>query len=483
MKHLCKIPGNVVRLFLVASVALSSALLVTGGAVCANEVTKPNFVVIFADDLGYGDLSCYGHPTIRTPHLDQLAAEGIRYTQFYVAASVCTPSRAGLMTGRLPVRTGMSSDKRRVLFPNSGGGIPESELTLAEALKAEGYATGCFGKWHLGHLPQFLPTSNGFDTYLGIPYSNDMDKISGADVPKGREIFKDPQSRHFNVPLLKDLAEVERPADQTTITRRYTEAAVEFIKAHQQEPFFVYLPHSLPHVPLFRGKAFEGHSRRGLYGDVIEEIDWSVGQIHKTLAELSLDQKTIVVFTSDNGPWLIFGDHGGTAGLLKDGKGCTYEGGMRVPGIVWGPGLIKSGVISHELASTLDLLPSFVSMAGGTLPEDRIYDGYDLSKHWVEGSPSPREEMYYYRGTRLMAVRHREYKAHYITQAAYGPDSRKPVTQKTPQLYNLDIDPSERFDIAKQQADVLKTIEELVQEHRNQMEIPPSQLEIPLSKE
>jgi len=227
----------------------------------------PNIVVVFADDLGYGDLGCFGHPTIRTPNLDQMAREGMRFTQFYAAASVCTPSRAALLTGRLPIRSGMCSDQKRVLFPNSAGGIPASEITLAEALKTKGYATGCIGKWHLGHLPPYLPTSNGFDSYFGIPYSNDMDRV--ADRKLGRKIFWDPKVEYWNVPLMRDTKIVEQPANQTTITQRYAQEAVQFIKANAKQPFFLYLAHNLPHVPLFRSPKFVGRSSRGLYGDVV----------------------------------------------------------------------------------------------------------------------------------------------------------------------------------------------------------------------
>lgn len=448
----------------------------------ADEARRPNFVIIFADDLGYGDLSCYGHPTIRTPHLDQMAAEGIRFTQFYSASSVCTPSRAALMTGRLPIRSGMCSDKRRVLFPNSGGGLPASEQTIAELLKEQGYATGCFGKWHLGHLPQFLPTAHGFDTYFGIPYSNDMDKLNGPDIPKGRDAFWPPKVEYFNVPLMRDTDIVERPADQTTITRRYAEEAVSFIKEHTERPFFVYLPHNLPHVPLFRSDEFVGHSNRGLYGDVIEEIDATVGSILATLREEGLEENTFVFFTSDNGPWLIFNEQGGTAGLLRDGKGCTFEGGMREPGIGWWPGTIPAGQVSHDLASTLDLLPTLVTLAGGEIPTDRVIDGYDLSAHLKGEAKSPREEMFFYRGTKLMAVREGAFKAHFITQPAYGAGSGKRTEHNPPLLYNLNHDPSERFDVAKDHPEVLESINALVERHRAKLVPPASQLEIPLGK-
>jgi len=455
--------------FTILSFALLSSI--------STAATKPNFVVIFADDLGYGDLSCYGHPTIRTPNLDRMAQEGTRFTQFYSASSVCTPSRAGLMTGRLPVRNGMCSDTRRVLFPDSKGGIPADEVTLPEALKELGYRTGCFGKWHLGHLPQFLPTNNGFDTYFGIPYSNDMDRLNNV-APKGRAAFLDPKIEYFNVPLMRDTEIVERPADQTTITRRYTEEAVKFIKESGDEPFFVYLPHSLPHIPLFRSDEFKDHSRSGLYGDVIEEVDWSVGQILDTLRTEGIAENTCVFFTSDNGPWLIFDAHGGTAGMLRDGKGCTWDGGMREPGIAWWPGTVPANRVSSELAATLDLMPTFVSLAGGNLPTDRQYDGVDLTPHLTGTAPSPRETVYYYRGKQLMAVRHGPWKAHYMTRDAYGPSSREKKTHNPPLLFNLDIDPAERFNVNAKHEDVLKEIDSIVKEHRKNLDVPPSQLEI-----
>jgi len=443
----------------------------------AVAASPPNIIVIFADDLGYGDLGCFGHPTIRTPHLDRMAAEGARMTQFYAAASVCTPSRAALMTGRLPIRNGMCSDGRRVLFPNSGGGIPADEITIAEALREQGYATACIGKWHLGHLPQFLPTRNGFDHYFGIPYSNDMDRIN--DSPAGRAAFWQPRSEYFNVPLMRDEEIIERPTDQTTITRRYTEEAVKFIRTQADKPFFLYLPHSLPHVPLFRSPDFEGTSERGLYGDVIQEIDWSVGQILNTLRELSIHQQTIVWFTSDNGPWLSFDSHGGSAGLLREGKGMTWEGGMRVPTVVWWPGTIAAGQVHSGIASTLDIMPTSVRLSGGEMPADRVTDGYDLSESLRNNGDSPREVMYFYRGERLMAIRKGPWKAHFITQGAYAGDTAaKP--HDPPLLYHLGIDPAEKWNVAKDHPEIVSDLTVAADQHRQTVRPVPSQLEIPL---
>ncbi|HYW80259.1 MAG TPA: sulfatase [Thermoguttaceae bacterium] len=464
------------------SVGLLFGLVLTWWSVAvygelAQDETRPNVVVIFADDLGYGDLGCFGHPTIDTPALDRMAAEGQKWTNFYAAAPVCTPSRAGLMTGRLPIRSGMCSSKRRVLFPNSAGGIPATEVTLAEALKERGYATAAIGKWHLGHLPQYLPTSNGFDSYFGIPYSNDMDRL--ASSPKGREAFKNPKTEYFNVPLMRDKQIVEQPADQTTITRRYTDEAIKFIRTNKAGPFFCYLAHNLPHVPLFASDEFLDTSMRGLYGDVVEEIDNGVGRILQTLRDLKIDDNTLVVFTSDNGPWLIFDQQGGSAGLLRDGKGSTWDGGMREPTIFWWPGHVKPRVV-QEMGSTMDIYTTAVTLAGGKVPSDRIVDGVDLSPALLGTGPSPRETMFFYRGTELYAARVGPYKAHFTTKDAYG--SPKAETHDPPLLYHLGHDPAEKFDLSADHPEVIAQIRKVVADHQAKMVPGEPQLEKMIQK-
>ncbi|MDI3504802.1 MAG: arylsulfatase [Bacteroidota bacterium] len=435
------------------------------------ERTTPNFIIIFADDMGYGDVGIYGHPTIKTPNLDRMAYEGQKWTNFYVGAPVSTPSRACLLTGRLAIRSGMSSEKRRVLFPDSKGGLPPQEITIAEALKTKGYQTAAIGKWHLGHQSPYLPTDQGFDSYYGIPYSNDMDKVEETDHFM---LAEKERYQAYNVPLMRDQQIVERPADQRTITKRYTEEAVSKIKIFKEDPFFIYLAYSLPHIPLFRSAEFKNVSLAGIYGDVIEEIDWSVGQILKTLKEQGIDENTLVIFTSDNGPWLTFKTHGGTAGLLRGGKGGTFEGGMREPGIFWWPGKIKPGVVM-ELGATMDLLPTFCSLAGINLPADRVYDGYDISPVLLGKGESPRDVVFYYRDTEIYAVRKGDYKAHFVTKSEYGDDPA--VIHNPPLLYNLNIDPSEKYDVSGEHPEMIDEIKRILKEHQASVTPVENQLE------
>ena len=438
----------------------------------AKTDSKLNFIIVFVDDMGYGDLGVYGHPTIKTPILDQMATEGQKWTQFYSAASVCTPSRAALLTGRLPIRNGLMGGQVRVFFPDSQYGIPTSEITIAEKLKENGYKTAAIGKWHLGHKKQYLPLQHGFDYYYGIPYSNDMENINGGAIPVKDHYWKiydseKPVSDNYKVPLLENNEIIERPADQTTITKRYTDKAVDFIRKNKDEKFFIYLAHNLPHIPLFASKEALGKSSRGLYGDVIEEIDYGIGEILKTLKNEGLDKNTLVVFTSDNGPWTAYKDNGGSAGPLRAGKGTTWEGGMRVPTIFWLPGIISPGII-NQIGSTMDLLTTFSKIAGVPIPEDRQLDSYDLGPRLFENNPTSRNHIFYYRGNELYAVRLGEYKAHYITQGEYGLYGGKKI-HNPPLLYNLNKDASEKYDISKEYPGVIKKINRRVTEHKQKM--------------
>jgi len=441
---------------------------------------KFNFVVIFTDDLGYGDLSCFGHPSIVTPVLDRMAMEGQKWTNFYVGASVCTPSRAALLTGRLPVRNGMMSDKARVFFPNSKNGIPHKEITLAEQLKKAHYTTHMAGKWHLGHREAYLPTNHGFDYYYGIPYSNDMDITRKLNSSMDywelwTKEYENLTPQDFNVPLIEGTAQIERPANQHTIVKRYTDASINVINEHQKgdRPFFLYLAYNLPHVPLFASEPFMGKSKRGLYGDVVEEIDHNIGRLIEALKNNGLAENTIVVFTSDNGPWLPTEISGGSAGLLRDGKGSTWEGGMREPTIFWSPGNIKPGVIT-ELGTTMDLFTTFSNLAGVAIPTDRVMDGVDLTPVLFHKEKGPRNEVYYYRERELYAFRLGAFKAHFITKPGYGGGEK--VYHDPPLLFNVDQDPSERFNIATKRPDVLEKIKNAVDVHRATMTMEPDLL-------
>jgi len=394
----------------------------------------PNFVVIFVDDLGYQDVGCFGSPLISTPRVDRMAAEGVRFTSFYVQ-TVCTPSRAALLTGCYPVRVGLPN----VLGANAKIGINSSEATLAELLKSRGYATTCIGKWHLGHLPQFLPTRHGFDSYFGLPYSNDMDKNGAPPIP-----------------LMRAEKIIEQPADQNTLTQRYTREAVRFIEANKDRPFLLYLPHTMVHVPLHVSDGFRGKSKRGLYGDAAEEIDWSTGQILDTLKRLGLDDNTIVLFTSDNGPWLVKKEDGGCALPLRDGKGTTYDGGVRVPCVVRWPGKIPAGTVCAEMATAMDILPTFSRLAGASVPTDRTIDGRDI---WplmsgAEGASSPHEALFFYRANRLQALRSGKWKL-------ILPQDGSPTA-----LYDLEADIGESKDVSGAYPIVVRRLSEMAQKCR-----------------
>ncbi|MFA7691478.1 MAG: sulfatase [Candidatus Hydrogenedentales bacterium] len=405
------------------------------GAGAASE-RPPNTVLVFADDLGYGDLSCYGAPQISTPNLDRMAEEGLRFTDFYSCASICSPARAGLLTGRYPIRLGIN----RVFFPQSADGLDSTEITVASLLKKQGYATACIGKWHLGHLPQYLPTRHGFDYYFGLPYSNDMSVEERGDPP---------------LPLMRNEEIVEQPARQDTLTRRYTEEAIQFIDHHQDEPFFVYLPHSMPHVPLHRSESFVGKSKGGLYGDVIEELDWSVGEILKALQDRGLDENTLVIFTSDNGPWLSQESAGGSAAPLREGKGSAFEGGFRVPCIMRWRGHIEAGRVERSFSSTLDFLPTFVALAGGAVPDDRPLDGENIGPILLEGKDRDQEEFHYFVLEEYHALRLGQWK---LKRPFNGKIYGKPVAHPT-LLFDLNADPEEQHNLAGSEKERVRAME------------------------
>ena len=359
---------------------------------------KPNFILIFTDDQGYGDLSCFGSKKINTPNIDRIAREGRKFTNFMVASPVCTPSRAALMTGCYPKRIGMH---QHVLFPSSKKGLNPDEFTMGDFFKSLGYATACFGKWHLGHHKETLPISNGFDTYFGIPYSNDMNHPDNKGKPRGGPagmdlLWEDPESTltKWNTPLYRDDKIIELPVDQRTITRRCTSKSIDFIRKNKENPFFIYIPHSMPHIPLYVPDEVRDPNPQNAYTNTIEHIDSEVGRLLNVLDELNLAKSTYVIYTTDNGPWLPYLHHGGSAGPLREGKGTTFEGGQRVPCVMRGPG-IPAGSFSSELIGTIDLLPTFSSILDAPLPNTKI-DGMNMNEVLFTKAKSPRFEFLYY---------------------------------------------------------------------------------------
>ncbi len=433
----------------------------------ASAQRPPNFIVIFADDLGFGDLGCYGNRHIRTPNLDRMAAEGVRLTSFY-AQNVCGPSRAALLTGCYPIRLGEPGNTKgphTILHPD--------EQTIAEVLKAEGYVSALIGKWHLAgdggrergpgtgpYRSELMPNAQGFDYFYGTPSHNGTT----------REVDED----GWKTELMRNEEVLETPTDLDLITRRYTEEAVGFLRRNRARPFFLYLSHTMPHVPLGASSGFRGRSQRGLYGDVIEEIDWSVGEVLDTLERLGLDGTTLVVFTSDNGPWIEghLGDYGGSAGPLRGYKMTTWEGGLRVPGILRWPGRIPPGQVSDEMASTLDLLPTFAGLAGAALPSGRKLDGVDLWS-WLEGGSerSPRDSFFYFGYTHLQAVRERRWKL-VIKRPADPPWTtwygRMIDAVESPELYDLRFDWGESRDLAAQNPRIVERLMRTVEQVRSE---------------
>jgi arylsulfatase A len=458
------------KLLLFALVALTFPMIGKSA-----EKRPPNFIVIFTDDQGYQDVGCFGSPDIATPNLDRMAREGRRFTNFYVAAPVCTPSRAALLTGKYPKRLGMA---KGVLFPHSGKkGLSPEEITIAEQLKQKNYATACIGKWHLGHMDHVLPTAQGFDTYYGIPYSNDMWLAPELKPAKNIQLLegvtreqmkvmgakKATKKSRSKVPLMRDSEIVEFPADQTTLTKRYAEETVKFIEQNKDKPFFIYMTPAMPHIPLFASEAFKGKSKAGLYGDTIEEIDWAVGQIFQALEKYGLSENTLVVFTTDNGPWLSHGENGGHALPLHNGKGSTFEGGMRVPCIMKMPGTIPADTTCSEIASTIDLLPTIGKIAG--LPVSHLIDGADISDLITgkSGAKTPHDFfLYYLHNDTLSAIRMGDWKLILSVPAISYSQKVEPKDYTKgpfePELYNLRDDIGETNNLYKQHPEIAEKL-------------------------
>ena len=429
----------------------------SAGYLGKRDSASPNIVIIFADDLGYADLGCFGSGLANTPALDRMAREGIRFTDFHVAQPVCGASRAALLTGCYPNRIGMLGAPG----PKSTTGIADSEMTLGELLKQKNYATAIFGKWHLGHHPQFLPQRHGFDRYLGLPYSNDMWPFH-------------PQDKTYPpLPLIEGERTAEYNPDQSQLTRRYTEGALDFIRQNRNRPFFLYMAHSMPHVPLFVSRKFQGRSGAGVYADVVMEIDWSVAEILRTIQRLGLDENTLVIFTSDNGPWLSYGDHAGSAGPFREGKGTTWEGGHRVPCVMRWPRRIPAGATCEEPVMTIDIFPTIASLTGARLPSHKI-DGLDI---WplMSGQPggrSPHEALYFFWGLGLEAVRSGNWKLHlphsYTTLEGRpggkgGTPARYGRGQTDRALFDLAVDPGETRNLAHEKPDMVRRLEGLAE--------------------
>jgi len=442
--------------------ALALVCIISARSLAAENraFAPPNVIIIMTDDQGYNDLGCYGSPVIKTPRIDRMAAEGTRFTDWYAPAPVCTPTRAALLTGCYPPRVSLrwipkerpNGEDAHVLYARSRHGLNPSEITVAEILHDRGYATECIGKWHLGDAKPFLPTRQGFDKFLGTPYSNDM----------------------LPAVLMRDEKVIEQPMDQDSLIERYTDEATSFIKENKARPFFLYFAHNMPHVPLHVSDRFRGKSAGGLYGDCIEAIDWSVGQVLDTLRELNLDANTLVFYTSDNGPWYMKSEDGGSATPLRGGKGTTYEGGMRMPFIARWRGHVPANRVSHEVLSHIDLMPTIVALAGGQVPTDRIIDGKDVSPI-LFGQPdakNPHEYFLYFGDNSLNAIRSGKWKLKFegtLREETYYTKYEQPDAKIPPALYNLELDPGEQKDVAPNHPDIVKHLSELADAARQDL--------------
>ncbi|MBZ0153807.1 MAG: sulfatase [Planctomycetes bacterium] len=437
----------------------------------------PNIVVIFIDDMGYADIGPFGGKA-PTPNLDRMAAEGMRFTDFVVPSAVCSASRAALLTGCYHRRVGISG----ALGPDARIGLGEHEVTIAQLCQQQGYATACFGKWHLGHHPKFLPRRHGFDEFFGLPYSNDMWPLHPAYAKLPTEAERRKQG-YPPLPLIEGDKVVDHEVtgdDQAMLTTWYTERAVSFIERKQAQPFFLYVPHSMVHVPLFVSEKFRGKSGLGLYGDVVMEIDWSVGEILAALRRHGLDDRTLVIFTSDNGPWLSYGDHAGSAGPLREGKGTSWEGGVRIPTLMRWPGHVRAGTECKELASTIDLLPTVAKLIGAKLPDHTI-DGHDITPllFSVENARSPHEAFWcYYAGGQLQAVRDRRWKLHFPHRYATlggkpGGHDGSPAPYSNAEcgleLYDLLHDVGETANVAAAHPDVVARLQQAAAQARAEL--------------
>jgi arylsulfatase A-like enzyme len=409
----------------------------------------PNIVVIYCDDLGYGDLGCFGNTEIRTPNIDRMASEGMKFTEFYSASPVCSPSRAALLTGRIPQRMGING----VFFPRSYTGMPLEEVTTADLLKTVGYTTGIVGKWHLGHRHQFLPLQRGFDEYFGIPYSNDM----------------------LSVVYLAGNEVVDFHPDQHYTTRTYTEKALDFIDRHTEAPFFLYLAHSMPHVPIYASPEFDGRSGKGLYTDVIEEIDWSVGEVLNKLEEHGVLDQTLVIFSSDNGPWLAMHEHGGSAGILREGKQYTFEGGQRVPTLAMWPDVIRPGSVYGDMALMMDWFPTFAEITGAEVPADRDYDGESILQVLKGNGKREGKEFLYFDGSLLQCYRNGDWKLKLPYEGFRGANWKNAVAPHDTLLFNLKSDPGELNNLYAEMPEKAAEMADLMNTYlRTKGTLPPS---------